>query len=94
MIEIAHLAAFFALAFSALQAGFGLSGRISPTRGLSVAAFLLMLVSFALLVRSFLISDFSVTLVANNSHTMKPVLYKFAGTWGNHEGSMALWVLV
>ena len=56
------------------------------------AAFVLL--AFACLVRSFLASDFSVAVVAENSHTAKPLLYKFAGTWGNHEGSMLLWSLV
>ena len=50
--------------------------------------------SFAALVYLFLTSDFSFEVVANNSHTAKPFIYKFAGTWGNHEGSMLLWCLV
>ncbi|MCA8888145.1 MAG: cytochrome c biogenesis protein CcsA, partial [Parvularculaceae bacterium] len=50
--------------------------------------------AFAALTYSFLTSDFSVAVVANNSHTAKPMLYKFAATWGNHEGSMLLWVLI
>ena len=43
---------------------------------------------------AFVISDFSVRLVALNSHSMKPLIYKVAGTWGNHEGSMLLWMLI
>ena len=54
----------------------------------------LLAISFFLLIMSFVNSDFSVKLVANNSHLLKPVLYKVAGTWGNHEGSMLLWVLI
>jgi cytochrome c-type biogenesis protein CcmF len=50
--------------------------------------------SFWLLIVCFLRSDMSVALVASNSHSMKPWLYKFSGTWGNHEGSMLLWVAV
>ena len=50
--------------------------------------------SFWLLILCFVRSDMSVALVAENSHSMKPMLYKFAGTWGNHEGSMLLWVAV
>src|SRR3546814_13181910 len=42
----------------------------------------------------FVHSDMSVKLVAMNSHSMKPMLYKIAGTWGNHEGSMLLWVTI
>ena len=54
----------------------------------------LLVISFSLLVISFITSDFSLKLVANNSHLLKPFLYKFAGAWGNHEGSMLLWVLI
>lgn len=50
--------------------------------------------AFGCLVVAFVVSDFSVTLVASNSHSEKPLLYKVAGTWGNHEGSMLLWMLV
>jgi len=50
--------------------------------------------AFALLITLFLRSDMSVLLVAENSHSMKPFIYKFAGTWGNHEGSLLLWVTV
>ena len=50
--------------------------------------------AFGTLVYAFVTSDFSVALVANNSHTLKPLLYKITGVWGNHEGSMLLWVLV
>ena len=54
----------------------------------------LLAISFLFLIVSFVTSDFSVKLVANNSHSLKPILYKVAGTWGNHEGSMLLWVLI
>jgi cytochrome c-type biogenesis protein CcmF len=53
-----------------------------------------ILVSFACLTFSFMSSDFSVALVAANSHTAKPLLYKISGVWGNHEGSMLLWVVI
>jgi len=52
------------------------------------------LISFLLLTYSHIISDFSVLNVFQNSHTTKPMLYKIAGVWGNHEGSMLLWILV
>ena len=52
------------------------------------------LISFFLLVYSHIISDFSVLNVFQNSHTTKPLLYKISGVWGNHEGSMLLWILV
>ncbi|RCL75266.1 MAG: heme lyase CcmF/NrfE family subunit [Alphaproteobacteria bacterium] len=54
----------------------------------------LLAISFLFLIISFITSDFSVKLVANNSHSLKPILYKVAGAWGNHEGSMLLWVLI
>jgi len=62
----------------------------------SSALGLLVFVSlaFGILTYAFVASDFSVTLVANHSHTLKPLIYKISGVWGNHEGSMLLWVLV
>ena len=56
--------------------------------------FFLVVTSFLCLVSSFVISDFSNETVFNNSHTTKPLFYKIAGTWGNHEGSLLLWLLV
>ena len=58
------------------------------------ASFFLIAASFVLLVISFIISDFSIVAVYENSHTDKPFFYKFAGTWGNHEGSMLLFILI
>ena len=54
----------------------------------------LVLVSFLGLLLSFVYSDFSNEIVFNNSHTTKPLFYKISGTWGNHEGSLLLWLLV
>ncbi len=56
--------------------------------------FALTATAFLALMYAFVTSDFSVRLVALNSHSMKPMLYKIAGTWGNHEGSMMLWMLI
>ena len=50
--------------------------------------------SFLILIYSYLISDFSILNVFQNSHTTKPLIYKLAAAWGNHEGSMLLWILV
>jgi len=61
---------------------------------LYVGQFGCILFSFLLLVNAYLVSDFSLANVVNNSHTAKPLLYKLAGTWGNHEGSMLLWLLI
>ena len=58
--------------------------------GLLVAS----LISFFLLMYSHVVSDFSLLNVFQNSHTTKPMLYKISGVWGNHEGSMLLWILV
>ena len=55
---------------------------------------ILVIVSFIGLVLSFIYSDFSNETVFNNSHTTKPLFYKISGTWGNHEGSLLLWLLV
>ena len=55
---------------------------------------ILVFVSFLSLVISFVTSDFSNETVFNNSHTTKPIFYKITGTWGNHEGSLLLWLLV
>ena len=60
----------------------------------AIAQAMFCVLAFALLAHAFMISDFSVKLVATNSHTSKPMIYKFSGTWGNHEGSMLLWVMV
>jgi cytochrome c-type biogenesis protein CcmF len=56
--------------------------------------FLFVLISFICLVLSFVLSDFSNETVFNNSHTTIPFFYKIAGTWGNHEGSLLLWLFV
>ncbi|MDC0163724.1 heme lyase CcmF/NrfE family subunit [Candidatus Pelagibacter sp.] len=56
--------------------------------------FLMVIISFFSLIYAFIISDFSNETVYNNSHTTKPLFYKISGTWGNHEGSLLLWLLV
>jgi len=63
---------------------------ISPLNNL---VFLLIFLSFVSLIYSFLIDDFSVAYIANNSNTLLPVYYKLAATWGAHEGSLLLWIL-
>jgi cytochrome c-type biogenesis protein CcmF len=102
MIAEAGLAALWlaaALAFLQLAlVWFGLTTDkeelLAPLRPIAMAQGGLTALSFALLITLFLQSDMSVALVATNSHSAKPWLYKFAGTWGNHEGSMLLWVTV
>ena len=58
------------------------------------AQFMLTAFAFGALMWAFITSDFSLKLVVENSHSAKPMLYKISGTWGNHEGSMLLWVLI
>ena len=61
---------------------------------LSFLQLVFVIVSFVSLIISFINSDFSNETVFNNSHTTKPLFYKISGTWGNHEGSLLLWLLV
>ncbi|CCE09839.1 heme lyase, CcmF subunit [Bradyrhizobium sp. STM 3843] len=63
-------------------------------RQAALGQFLFIAIAFACLTSLFVHSDFSVQVVAANSHTLKPLLYKISGVWGNHEGSMLLWVLI
>jgi len=61
---------------------------------LSFLQLMFVVISFLSLILSFINSDFSNETVFNNSHTTKPLFYKVSGTWGNHEGSLLLWLLV
>ena len=54
----------------------------------------LIIACFFTLIAGFIVSDFSLITVYQNSHTLKPIFYKIAGTWGNHEGSLLLWVII
>jgi len=80
------------LAWVAVAQGNAIAARLM--RPVALAQGGLAAFAFVLLVTLFLRSDMSVYLVAANSHSMKPFIYKFAGAWGNHEGSMLLWVTV
>jgi len=101
IVELGHLALILAFLVAILQAT---APMIGASRGwtdwMRVAApaatlqFALTLAAFLALVWAFVVSDFSVRLVASNSHSAKPLLYKISGTWGNHEGSMLLWMLI
>ncbi|MCC2980859.1 heme lyase CcmF/NrfE family subunit [Sphingomonas sp. IC4-52] len=66
----------------------------AAVRPVAIVQGLLTVLAMAMLIRVFLLSDMSVALVVANSHSAKPWLYKFAGAWGNHEGSMLLWVTI
>jgi cytochrome c-type biogenesis protein CcmF len=99
--ELGQLAVCFALALSLVMAGAGLWGARadqaaarSIANGAAMGMMVFTVLAFGVLTYAFIVSDFSIALVANNSHTTKPLIYKISGVWGNHEGSMLLWVLV
>jgi cytochrome c-type biogenesis protein CcmF len=89
-----------ALAMSLAQVGLSIAARLRGSavlagagEGAAAGAFAAMAAAFGCLMWAFVTSDFSVANVAANSHTAKPLLYKIAGVWGSHEGSMMLWCL-
>ena len=97
--EIGAFAAALALALSLAQGLLGVfyansQARSAAAAALSQAAALSCAIAFVCLVTLFVQSDFTVAVVAANSHVDKPLIYKIAGAWGNHEGSMLLWCLV
>ncbi|MFS0735654.1 heme lyase CcmF/NrfE family subunit [Sphingomonas sp. 1P06PA] len=101
MIAEAGLALLWlAAALAALQLAMGAmgvagqEGMMRPVRSIAVAQAVLSAGAFGLLIWLFLRVDLTVSLVVANDHSAKPWLYKFAGAWGNHEGSMLLWVTV
>ena len=66
--------------------------NFSILRKINFSICLLLITSFLFLIISYVLSDFSVLNIYNNSHTNKPLLYKVSGTWGNHEGSLLMWL--
>ena len=99
--EIGHYALILALALALVQAAapplgarLGDSGLMALARPAAAAQFVFISAALGCLMHAFVVSDFSVVTVADNSHSAKPLLYKFTGTWGNHEGSMLLWVWI
>ncbi len=100
-VELGHFATLLAFFVAILQAVVPLIGAernqanwMATCVPMAVAQFLLVGFAFAMLTIAFVTSDFSVRLVVANSHSLKPMLYKVAGVWGNHEGSMLLWILI
>jgi cytochrome c-type biogenesis protein CcmF len=99
--EIGHFALILAFGVAIVQTFVPLIGAYKrwpawmavaePAAG---AQFALTALAFGALMYAFVVSDFSLSLVVANSHSAKPMLYKISGTWGNHEGSMLLWVLI
>ena len=99
--ELGHLAVVIAFAIAILQsvvpmigASKGYAGWMDAAGPAAIAQFIAVLFAFTMLTVAFVTSDFSVKLVASNSHSLKPMLYKVSGVWGNHEGSMLLWILI
>ncbi|WP_142416408.1 heme lyase CcmF/NrfE family subunit [Bartonella massiliensis] len=100
LVELGHI--FLAAAFAISLLGvflpaFGFWRKecllMQTATPLTYITFILLLLSFLVMIYAHAVSDFSVLNVVENSHSEKPMLYKITGVWGNHEGSMLLWVL-
>lgn len=101
IIEIGHFCLILAALVAVCQAVIPLIGTRYRRSDLAAIAdpaaqvqFLMILIAWIALTWAFVTSDFSVKIVASNSHSAKPMIYKISGVWGNHEGSMLLWVLI
>jgi len=99
--EIGHFALALALALALVQSVVPILGAsrgnrlwMRSARASALGQFFFLSVAFAALMRSFIVSDFTVRNVVENSNSLKPMLFKVAGTWGSHEGSLLLWVLI
>ncbi|MGR3378731.1 heme lyase CcmF/NrfE family subunit [Salipiger abyssi] len=99
--ELGHFALILAFLVACVQAVVPMVGAqkrwpgwMAVAEPAATAQFLLTALSFAALTHAFITSDFSLRVVVQNSHSAKPMLYKISGVWGNHEGSMLLWVLI
>jgi cytochrome c-type biogenesis protein CcmF len=101
IVELGHFALVLALGVAIVQSVVPLIGAerrnaawMAVADPAAVTQFLLVAFAFAALTYAFVGSDFSLQVVVQNSHTLKPLLYKISGVWGNHEGSLLLWVLI
>ena len=101
IVEIGHFALILALCVAVTQASVPLIGAERDNRAwmavatpTAVAQLALLFIAFLALMYAYVTSDFSVKNVADNSNSLKPLIYKISGVWGNHEGSMLLWVLI
>jgi cytochrome c-type biogenesis protein CcmF len=99
--ELGHYALVLALFVACVQAGPPLIGAATRNAAwmnvagpAAIAQMLLVLVAYGALTWAHVVSDFSVQNVVQNSHSLKPMLYKVSGVWGNHEGSMVLWIVM
>ena len=91
---LAFMVAIFQMIVPLVGAHRGNAAWMAVADPAATTQFLLTAFSFAALTWAFVTSDFSLNLVVANSHTDKPLLYKISGVWGNHEGSLLLWVLI
>jgi len=98
--ELGHYLLVLALGLAVIQAVFPMIGAARQDGRMMMLGqpaaygqFFLSFLAFLALTYSYLISDFSVSVVARNSHSLKPLLYKISGVWGNHEGSLLFWVM-
>ncbi|TCD14135.1 heme lyase CcmF/NrfE family subunit [Oricola cellulosilytica] len=101
IIELGHYALILALVFALAQtvipfmgARTGDARSIAMAPNLAFAVFASIALSFTVLTWGYVVSDFSILNVFENSHSQKPLLFKITGVWGNHEGSMLLWILI
>ncbi|WP_349360096.1 heme lyase CcmF/NrfE family subunit [Stappia sp.] len=101
IVEIGHFALVLAFVLSLVQSVVPVWGALRHDQRMMAVAppvagmmFLLVGISFVALTMAYIASDFSVLNVYQNSHSAKPMLFKITGVWGNHEGSLLLWVLI
>src|ERR1700731_965641 len=101
IVETGHYALVLALALALVQSVIPIWGSRSRDASLmsvapaaAITQFLLIALAYGALTYAHVVSDFSLVNVVENSHSAKPLIYKITGVWGNHEGSMLLWVLV
>lgn len=101
IVELGHFALILALGVACVQALVpmvgaqrGWTGWMAVAAPAALAQAGLIAVAFGALTWAFVTSDFSLRLVVANSHTLKPLIYKISGVWGNHEGSLLLWCLI
>ncbi len=99
--ELGHFALALAMIVALVQASVPLMGAqrgnaawMALAKPAALSQFVLVLFAFGALMHAYIVSDFSVSAVYENSHTAKPLLYKISGVWGNHEGSLLLWVSI
>ncbi|UCC14901.1 MAG: heme lyase CcmF/NrfE family subunit [Gammaproteobacteria bacterium] len=99
--EIGHFCLILALCLSVAQAFFGLAGPLTGRHSWTAIAkptatgqFVFVAIAFGFLVHAFVVNDFSVAYVANNSNTELPLIYRISAVWGAHEGSLLLWTLM